>query len=217
MLEVGPRLADFQLLAQNANGLQLLIDVSNLLVQCYVTKLTDKSACYLPIVRGVMVGGSGAVSGGYFCRELPYDFDPVATPDWGCSYVRDRFRAIEKDLDFDGPAQDNTGFLLVQLTREIAGVIEIFPAATQCVEFLCIVNLNDVGDYTCFQLSERFHSTLLTVCAPVPLPSMLITTLRRLNLTLLAQKWELLLLFSDAIAAAVNPVGLDGSIALVAD
>ena len=55
-------------------------------------------------MRGAVVGGSGAVNGGYFCRGLPTDFDGWGLPGWAWADVLPHFRAIETDLDFDGLA-----------------------------------------------------------------------------------------------------------------
>ena len=55
-------------------------------------------------MRGAVVGGSGAVNGGYFCRALPADFDSWALPGWSWDDVLPHFRAIENDMDFDRPA-----------------------------------------------------------------------------------------------------------------
>ena len=55
-------------------------------------------------MRGAVVGGSGAVNGGYFCRGLPSDFDGWGLPGWAWADVLPHFMAIETDLDFDQPA-----------------------------------------------------------------------------------------------------------------
>ncbi len=49
------------------------------MVRRYPTTLTDNPQRHAQIMRGVVVGGSGAVNGGYFCRGLPSDFDG-----WDC-------------------------------------------------------------------------------------------------------------------------------------
>ncbi|EUA52531.1 GMC oxidoreductase family protein [Mycobacterium xenopi 3993] len=101
VLEAGTALADPDLLAQTANGLQLPIGAASPLVQRYEAQLTEQPARRMPIVRGATVGGSGAVNGGYFCRGLPRDFDRIEAPGWAWVDVLDHFRAIETDLDFD--------------------------------------------------------------------------------------------------------------------
>ncbi|MCV7340986.1 mycofactocin dehydrogenase MftG [Mycobacterium haemophilum] len=216
VLEAGPGLADPALLAQTANGLQLPIGVSSPLVQRYLTKLTDKPARQLPIVRGATVGGSGAVNGGYFCRGLPYDFERAAIPGWGWSDVLDHFRAIETDLDFDGPAHGNTGPIPVRRTREMTGATEAFLAATQRAGFPWIADLNDVGPH----MPSGVGAVPLNIIDGVRTSSgvsYLLPALRRPNLTLLAQTRALRLRFSAATAVAVDAIGPDGLISLAAD
>ena len=66
-------------------------------------------------MRGAVVGGSGAVNGGYFCRGLPSDFDGWKLPGWTWADVLPHFRAIETDLDFDGPVHGTDGPILVRV------------------------------------------------------------------------------------------------------
>ncbi len=135
VLEAGPALDDPGLLAQTANGLQLPIGAGSPLVRRYQTRLTDRPARQQPIVRGATVGGSGAINGGYFCRGLPRDFDRTAIPGWAWSDVLDHFRAIETDLDFDGPAHGDSGPILVRRTHEMTGTTERFIAAAERAGF----------------------------------------------------------------------------------
>ncbi|HXS87053.1 MAG TPA: GMC family oxidoreductase N-terminal domain-containing protein, partial [Mycobacterium sp.] len=74
VLEAGLGLSDPGLRAETANGLRLPIGAASPLVQRYQTRLTDRPARQMAIMRGATVGGSGAVNGGYFCRGLPRDF-----------------------------------------------------------------------------------------------------------------------------------------------
>ncbi|EUA06761.1 GMC oxidoreductase family protein [Mycobacterium xenopi 4042] len=145
VLEAGLGLADPELLAQTANGLQLPIGAASPLVQRYDAQLTEQPARRMPIVRGATVGGSGAVNGGYFCRGLPRDFDRIEAPGWAWTDVLDHFRAIETDLDFDGPAHGRDGPIPVQRTREMVGATKAFVDAAQGAGFAWIADLNDVG------------------------------------------------------------------------
>jgi choline dehydrogenase-like flavoprotein len=145
VLETGPALADPELLALTANGLQLPIGVGSPLARRYLTTLTDRHALKLPIVRGATVGGSGAINGGYFCRALARDFDRAGVPGWTWSDVLEHFRAIETDLDFDGPAHGKTGPIPVRRTREMTGTTETFIAAAERGGFAWIDDLNDSG------------------------------------------------------------------------
>ncbi|WP_309224145.1 MULTISPECIES: mycofactocin system GMC family oxidoreductase MftG [unclassified Mycobacteroides] len=62
------------------------------------------------LVRGAVVGGSGAINGGYFVRGRPADFDGWAVPGWSWADVREHFRVIETDRDFrDDPLHGSSG------------------------------------------------------------------------------------------------------------
>ncbi len=216
VLEAGPGLTDPGLLAQTANGLQLPIGVGSPLVQRYLTKLTERPARQLPIVRGATIGGSGAVNGGYFCRGLPGDFGRAAIPGWAWSDVLDHFRAIETDLDFDGPAHGDSGPILVRRTREMAGATETFLAATERAGFSWIADLNDVGP----EMPSGVGAIPLNIVDGVRVSSgagYLIPALKRPNLTLLALTRAARLRFSAETAVGVDAVGPEGPVTLTAD
>ena len=77
-------------------------------------------------MRGAVVGGSGAVNGGYFCRGLPTDFDGWGLPGWAWADVLPHFRAIETDLDFDGPLHGSAGPILIRRVAEFDGCTAYF-------------------------------------------------------------------------------------------
>lgn len=216
VLEAGPGLADPELLALTANGLQLPIGIGSPLVQRYLTMLTDRPPRGLPIVRGATVGGSGAVNGGYFCRGRPRDFDRPAIPGWAWSDVLEHFRAIETDLDFDTACHGDRGPIPVRRTHDITGSTETFVAATQRAGFPWIADLNDVENET------------VSGAGPVPLNIIdgvrissavgyLIPALGRANLTLIPQTRAVRLRFSGATAVGVDAIGPKGPITLLAD
>ncbi|OMC46254.1 dehydrogenase [Mycobacterium sp. IS-2888] len=216
VLEAGPALADPQLLAQATNGLQLPIGVGSPLALRYLTRLTDRHALQLPIVRGSTVGGSGAINGGYFCRALPRDFDRAAIPGWAWSDVLSHFRAIETDLDFDGPAHGDSGPILVRRTREMTGTTELFIAAAERAGFSWIADLNDCGP----ELVSGVGAVPLNIVDGVRIGSgvgYLLPALGRSNLTLLAATRAARLRFSGAGVVGVDAIGPDGPISLSAD
>jgi predicted dehydrogenase (TIGR03970 family) len=216
VLETGPALDDPGLLAQTANGLQLPIGVGSPLVQRYQTHLTDRPARAHPIVRGSTVGGSGAVNGGYFCRGLPRDFDRIAMPGWAWSDVLGSFRAIETDLDFDGPAHGHSGPIRVRRTREMTGTTQRFIAAAQLAGVEWIADLNDCGP----EPVSGIGAVPLNIVDGVRVGSgagYLIPALSRPNLTLLARTRAVRLRFADAAAVGVEAIGPQGPIALTAD
>jgi choline dehydrogenase len=209
VLEAGPGLTDPELLARTTNGLQLPIGVGSPLAQRYLTRLTDRHALQLPIVRGSTVGGSGAVNGGYFCRGMPRDFDRAAIPGWAWSDVLDHFRAIETDLDFDGPAHGDSGPILVRRTRDMTGTTERFIAAAGRAGFPWIADLNDCGP----ELTSGVGAVPLNIVDGVRIGSgaaYLIPALDRSNLTLLAQTRAVRVRFAGSTAFGVDAIGPQG-------
>jgi choline dehydrogenase len=216
VLEAGPGLGDPALLAQTSNGLLLPIGAGSPLVQRYQTRLTDRPVRRLPIVRGATVGGSGAVNGGYFCRGLRRDFDGAGVPGWAWHDVLDHFRAIETDLDFDGPAHGRSGPIPVRRTREMTGTTESFIAAAERSGFSWIDDLNDAGP----ELVSGLGAVPLNIVDGVRTGSgagYLIPALGRPNLTLLARTRAVALRFSSGAAVGVDAIGPAGPVHLTAD
>lgn len=216
ILEAGPALDDPGLLAQTANGLQLPIGVGSPLVQRYQTRLTDEPARQHPLVRGATVGGSGAVNGGYFCRGLPRDFDRIAIEGWGWSDVLDSFRAIETDLDFDGPAHGDSGPIQVRRTHEMAGTTERFIAAAERAGFGWIADLNDTAP----EQVSGIGAVPLNIVDGVRRGSgagYLIPALSRPNLNLHARTRAARLRFAGTVAVGVDAIGPGGRMTLTAD
>ncbi|MEI7714690.1 MAG: mycofactocin system GMC family oxidoreductase MftG [Mycobacterium sp.] len=216
VLEAGPALADPELLALAANGLRLPIGVGSRLVARYETRLTDDPARLLTIVRGATVGGSGAVNGGYFCRGLPSDFDRLSIPGWAWSDVLNSYRAIETDLDFDGPAHGDSGPIPVRRTRDMVGISERFIAAADRAGFEWITDLNDPGR----GCDSGVGAVPLNIADGVrigPGAAYLAPALRRPNLTLRARTRALRLRFTGANAVGVDAIGPQGPTSFTAD
>ncbi|MBV8786309.1 MAG: mycofactocin system GMC family oxidoreductase MftG [Mycobacterium sp.] len=216
VLEAGPALEDAGLLARTANGLQLPIGVGSPLVRRYQTLLTDQPPRQQPIVRGATVGGSGAINGGYFCRGLPRDFDRMAMPGWAWADVLASFRAIETDLDFDGPAHGDSGPILVRRTHEMTGTTERFIAAAERAGFDWIPDLNDCGR----EPVSGIGAVPLNIVDGVRIGSgagYLIPALARPNLTLLAQTRAVRLRFAGTAAVGVDAIGPRGRTTVTAD
>lgn len=216
VLEAGPGLDDDELLSRTRNGFQLPIGAGSVLAERYLTTLTDHPARQLPVVRGVTVGGSGAVNGGYFCRGLPGDFDRLGLPGWAWSDVREHFRAIETDLDFDTPAHGDAGPIPVCRTSDMTGATAAFRTAAQRAGFPWIADLNDVGP----ELPAGVGAVPLNIVDGVRTGSgaaFLVPALNRPNLTLLAQTRALRLRFSGTRADGVEAAGPDGPMTLTAD
>ncbi|GBG40776.1 mycofactocin dehydrogenase MftG [Mycobacterium montefiorense] len=216
VLEAGPALADPVLLAQTTNGLQLPIGAGSPLVQRYRARITELPIRELPIVRGATVGGSGAINGGYFCRGLPCDFDRAALPGWAWSDVIDHFRAIETDLDFDGPVHGDSGPIRIRRTHEMTGTTERFIAAAQDAGFSWVADLNDCGP----ELVPGVGAVPLNIVDGVRIGSgagYLLPALSRSNLTLLSQTRAVGLRFDGTAAVGVDAVGSGGPTTLTAD
>lgn len=218
VLEAGLGLTDPELLAQTANGLQLPIGVASPLVQRYQTKLTERPARRISIVRGATIGGSGAVNGGYFCRGLPRDFDGIGVPGWTWSDVLDHFRCIETDLDFTGPAHGDAGPIRVCRTREIVGITEAFSNAARGAGFPWIADLNDVGAES--GVRAGVGAVPLNIVDGVRTSTgagYMMPALVRPNLTLFARTRVMRLRFSSGRAVGVDAVGPGGPVSLYAD
>ncbi|MEE6175362.1 mycofactocin dehydrogenase MftG [Mycobacterium sp. 050134] len=216
VLEAGPALADPGLLAQATNGLQLPIGVGSPLVRRYPARLTDDPVRELPLVRGATVGGSGAVNGGYFCRAFPRDLDGFDPRGWSWPEALEHFRAIETDLDFEGPAHGTSGPILVRRTREMTGTTERFIAAAERIGFDWIEDLNDAGP----QPVSGVGAVPLNIVDGARIgagAAYLIPALRRANLTLLARTRAVCLRFDGTTTVGVDAVGPGGPLTCTAD
>jgi len=142
VVEAGPTPSDPRVLAQISDGLRLPIGTASSVVRRYPTTLTDHPKRHAQIMRGAVVGGSGAVNGGYFCRGLPTDFDSWGLPGWTWDDVLPHFRAIETDLDFDTPLHGTEGPILVRRVDEFDGCTASFVRAAGEAGFRWIDDLN---------------------------------------------------------------------------
>lgn len=211
-------LTDPRLRAETDNGLRLPIGAASPLVQRYQTRLTDRPARQMAIMRGATVGGSGAVNGGYFCRGLPRDFDGFGIPGWAWSDVVDHFRAIETDLDFSGPAHGDSGPILIRRTHEIVGSTATFVEATRRCGFGWLPDLNDASGAD--GLPSGVGAIPLNIVDGTrigPGAAYLLPALERANLSLLTQTRALRLRIADGRATGVDALGPGGPITLTAD
>ncbi|MFP5021020.1 GMC family oxidoreductase [Pseudonocardia phyllosphaerae] len=90
----------------------------------YRATLCQGRECTVP--RGRVLGGSGAINGGYFVRAVPADFADWAVPGWTYDDVLPAYRRLETDVDrpadpahgHDGPLRISrpAGHLLAPLT-----------------------------------------------------------------------------------------------------
>lgn len=218
VLEAGVGLTDAALLAQTKDGWRLPIGVASELVHRYQTDLTESPVRQVTLVRGATVGGSGAINGGYFCRGLPRDFDASGLPGWTWSDALGHYRAIETDLDFDGPAHGDRGPIPVRRTHEIMGSTELFVNAAQHCGFEWIPDLNDVAAE--HRMPTGIGAVPLNIDDGVrigPGVGYLLPALSRDNLTLLAETKAVRLRISAGRAVGVDTVGPSGPLLVTAD
>lgn len=143
MVEAGPGPDDPRVSAQISNGLRLPIGAASSVVQRFTTTLTEQPTRTTEIMRGAVVGGSGAVNGGYFCRGLPRDFDGWELPGWAWQDVLPHFRAIETDLDFgDTPPHHDGGPIQIRRIREFDGCTASFVASAERAGYRWVNDLN---------------------------------------------------------------------------
>ncbi len=95
VLEAGPSRSDPAIRALTDSAATLPIGADSPVAHHYRTALTADR--YGDIVRGSVVGGSGAVNGGYFRRGLPADFDD-GVPGWSWADVEPHYRAVESRI-----------------------------------------------------------------------------------------------------------------------
>lgn len=216
VVEAGVALTDPALSAQAGNGLELPIGATSRLVRRYQAELTGQPERWATMVRGATVGGSGAVNGGYFCRGLPRDFDGMGLPGWTWPEVLRHFRAIETDLDFDGPAHGNSGPIPVRRSSEMTGGTGAFVAAAQRAGFGWIADLNDPNS----SAQPGMGAVPLNVVDGVrtgPGAAYLLPALDRRNLALLAETRAVRVRITAGRAVGLDAVGPDGPVRLAAD
>jgi predicted dehydrogenase (TIGR03970 family) len=142
VVEAGPAVSDPWIRTSVMGSRGLPIGAGSDVVQRYTTTLTDHPSRTAQIVRGAVIGGSGAVNGGYFCRGLPDDFDRWALPGWAWADVLDHFRAIENDFDFRGPLHGSDGPIPVRRTVEFDGATAAFLRSAADNGFDWLADLN---------------------------------------------------------------------------
>lgn len=142
VVEAGPAPTDPRVAAQITDGVRLPIGAASSVVRHYATTLTEQPRRRAEIVRGSVVGGSGAVNGGYFCRGLPTDFDGWGVAGWSWDDVLPHFRVIETDLDFNTALHGADGPIKIRRMREFDGCTASFVDAATQAGFGWIDDLN---------------------------------------------------------------------------
>lgn len=147
VIEAGAGSHDVGVRALVENGLQLPIGAASSLVRRYRTVLTETPHRPFGIVRGAVVGGSGAINGGYFCHARPADFESYGVPGWTWSDVAPYYGAVETDLDFpDLPHSAGSGGpIQIRRTSELRDNSAAFVDAARLAGYAWVPNLNDAG------------------------------------------------------------------------
>ena len=106
LLETGPDYPDLELLPDDLKrGNNLLRSAFGPHSWEYLGNLTEGQSAAIPIPRGKVVGGSGAVNGQVFLRGIPEDYDgwaAVGNNEWAFANLLPYFRKMESDQDFQG-------------------------------------------------------------------------------------------------------------------
>lgn len=172
----------------------------------------------MSIMRGAVVGGSGAVNGGYFCRGLPADFESWNLAGWAWHDVLPHFRAIETDLDFGGPLHGSDGPMRIRRVTEFDSGAAAFVSAAEERGYRRIADLNGASD----------AGPRLSAVAAVPLNidagtrvgpggAFLGPAMDRPNLSVLDNVCAVRVRVADGRAVGVDCVGPDGQAHLAAD
>jgi choline dehydrogenase len=217
VVESGPGPSDPRVLSQ-INGLHLPIGDASSVVRRYPTTLTDEPKRQAQIMRGAVVGGSGAVNGGYFCRGLPTDFDGWGLPGWAWADVLPHFRAIETDLDFDNPLHGSDGPIVVRRVAEFDGCTASFVHAVTDAGYDWINDLN--GNTPEAPLAQGVGAVPLNINGGTrvgPGGAYLQPAMGRANLTLLTNTRVRRVRTTEGRAVGVDCDGPDGAIELTAD
>lgn len=218
IVEAGPAPSDPKVGAQITDAVRLPIGAASGVVRHYATTLTNDPVRAGHIMRGAVVGGSGAVNGGYFCRALPEDFASWAIPGWSWDDVLPHFRAVERDLDFSGPLHGADGPILVRRVSEFDGCTASFVDAATEMGYPWVVDLNGASADT--PLQAGVGAIPLNIDGGIrigPGGAFLQPALGRPNVTLLADTGVVGVRFDRQRAVGVECAGADGRQVLTAD
>lgn len=214
LLEQGPGLSDSLIIGLTQKGSVLPIGLGSPVARHYPTSLTSHPHRPVRLVRGAVVGGSGAVNGGYFCRAVPGDFARWRLPGWDWSEVLEHFRAIETDRDFSGPMHGDSGPIPVQRCNEVSGSTELFVHGAIEAGYPWVADLN--GE----PVPQGLGPVPLNIVDGVrcgPGWACIRPSPRRANLRLLTQTTALRVRINAGRAVGVQAVSPYGTIELTAD
>ncbi len=218
VVEAGPAPTDPRVGDQITDGLRLPLGLASSVVRRYTTTLTDHPERHAQIMRGAVVGGSGAVNGGYFCRALPADVDSWGLDGWTWADVLPHFIAIEQDLDFHDELHGAAGPIRVRRVAEFDGCTAAFVRAALDAGYQWVDDLN--GSTPERPVPPGVAAVPLNIDHGTrvgPGGAFLEPALRRPNLTLLTDTRVVGIRLEGGRAVGVDGVGPGGAVLLTAD
>ncbi len=218
VVEAGPGPGDPRVRSQIADGLKLPIGPASSVVDRYDTILTGDPIRRTRIIRGAVLGGSGAVNGGYFCRGLPGDFAAWALPGWSWHDVLPHFVAIETDTDVGGRLHGLDGPIIVRRVREFDGPTATFVDAAIRAGHRWIADLN--GSDEGAAVANGIGAVPLNVADGTrlgPGAAFLEPALGRSNLAVVTDTRIHRIRFAGNRAIGVDGTGVAGTIGFTAD
>ncbi len=218
VVESGPGPDDPRVHRQISDALRLPIGPASSVARRYETILTEDPPRHAQIMRGAVVGGSGAINGGYFCRALPTDVEGWGLDGWRWHEVLPHFRAIEHDRDFTGPLHGSRGPIVIRRVPEFDGCTAAFVESAKGAGFGWIDDLN--GSAPDRRLPAGVGAVPLNIDGGTrigPGGAFLVPALRRPNLTLMTGTRVRRIRFAGTRAVGVDCVGTGGSRTLHAD
>lgn len=207
VLETGPDTDEPAVSALLRDAARLPIGVGSPVARHYDTSLTDHPHRNGTVMRGAVVGGSGAINGGYFCRGRASDFDGWNLPGWGWAQVLPHFRAIESDRDRSGPLHGAHGPILVRRAAQPSAGTEMFVQRVLGLGFPWLDDLNGEPEH------DGVGAVPLNIEHGIrigPAAAFLGPARRRANLTVRSATPVLRVLFDGSRAVGVEAIGPSG-------
>ncbi|WP_433659591.1 mycofactocin dehydrogenase MftG [Nocardia sp. CA-128927] len=223
LLEAGPRwLAPDGFPAELLDATRLPVGADALWLWRYPVTLADDGVAITGnIVRGKVIGGSGAVNGSYFARATAADFaawsrELGSSKTWSFDSVLPAYCRSERDVDFgDRPWHGRSGPIPVRRSMNPVPLSKQFATACAAVGFPAIPDLNEVsgsvdgvGPVPCNTEGGNRVSTASGYLLPV---------LDRPNLTVQADTSVVRIRFRGPRAVGVDVLHDDGTETLWAD
>jgi choline dehydrogenase len=155
------------------------------------------------VSRGRVVGGSGAVNGGYFVRATPTDLDGWGVPGFSYAELLPAFVRSETDADLDGPLHGRHGPMPVQRRARLHPLSATFTEACRAAGFAEEADKNSGGAPGIGRLPLNVRNGVRVNAAM----AYLLPALGRPNLTVRAETTVVRVLVEDERATGVELAG----------